>query len=512
MKISMLARRAACLVAASTLLVSQALATWSIVVIDRSTGEVCVASATCLGNQFPLQRWLPVIVVGRGAAAAQSAIDNSAQNRMRIWNLMHAGATPKRILEQLALHDGGHQSRQYGITSFDGPPVTFTGTGAGVAKLGVTGVVGSMEYAIQGNVLAGDPVIFEAEKALVNTQGDLGQKVMAAMQAARFMGGDGRCSCNPADPPSCGSPPPNFTKSAHTVFIVLARMGDTDGVCDLTDGCANGNYYLLKFFNGKASGPDPMVVLRNKYANWRANLGGIPDAIHSEVHIDRQQLVADGLSTARVVVVLRDVEGRALVSGGDTLTVVPTTPGAPTAIPGPVTDHGDGTYSFDMLSTTTVGRGAWNLVVKYKPKKSAQLYPPMILATTAVVDLHSGFYEYSIDTGTPIPFTLNRGMAESGRAYHLLGSFSGTSPGIDLGGLNLPLNRDRFFEYTWFSPGPPGLTGFQGMLDADGRALAWLDMPTESWAVFVGERFDFCALLGGAIPEITQLVGFEVLP
>ena len=99
-----------------------------------------------------------------------------------------------------------------------------------------------------------------------------------------------------------------------------------------------------------------------------------------------------------------------------------------------MTDHGDGTYSFDMLSTTTVGRGAWNLVVQYNASKSAQLYPPMTLETAAVADLHSGFYEYSVDSGASIPFILNRGMTESGRVYHLLGSFSGTSPGIDLGG------------------------------------------------------------------------------
>jgi len=512
MNIPMLACRAACLVAASTLLATQALATWSIVVIDKKTGEVCVASATCLGNKFPLQDFLPVIVTGRGAAAAQSAIDSTGLNRRRIWDMMHDGVTPEKILKRLEMGDGAHQSRQYGIVSIDGPPVTFTGTGAGVAKLGVTGVVGTMEYAIQGNVLAGDPVIFEAELALLNTEGDLSQKVMAAMEAARRLGGDGRCSCTPNNPPGCGSPPPNFTKSAHTAFIVLARMGDTDGVCNGNDGCVNGDYFLMKFFNGKDSAPDPVFVLQQNYDIWRANMGGRPDAIHSEVQVDRQQLVGDGLTTARVTVVLRDIEDRALVSGGDTITVVPTTPGAPTAIPGPVTDNGDGTYSFDMVSTTTLGRGAWNLVVQYTANKSAQLYPPMILETVAVTDLHSGYYEYSIDSGSTVPFTLNRGMAESGRAYHLLGSYSGTSPGINLGGLILPLNRDRFFEHTWFSPGPPGLTGFQGTLDMDGRAEAWLDMPVNSWAVFVGERFDFCALLGGMVPELTQVVSFEVVP
>ena len=67
---------------------------------------------------------------------------------------------------------------------------------------------------------------------------------MAAMEAARAMGGDGRCSCSGSDPDGCGSPPPSFTKSAHTAFVVLARLGNTDGGCGQLDGCAAGNYYL----------------------------------------------------------------------------------------------------------------------------------------------------------------------------------------------------------------------------------------------------------------------------
>ena len=63
-------------------------------------------------------------------------------------------------------------------------------------------------YAIQGNILMGSPVILDVETALRNTPGDLSQKVMAAMEAARDMGGDGRCSCDEQFPESCGTPPP----------------------------------------------------------------------------------------------------------------------------------------------------------------------------------------------------------------------------------------------------------------------------------------------------------------
>jgi len=219
-------RRLALALAAGALSVAPAAATWSIVVLDRDTGEVAVASATCLA--FPLDRWVPVVVVGRGGAAAQSVLDVSSQNRIFIRDAFLAGLAPARILDELGQGDPFFQQRQYGIVSVDGPPVTFTGTQASDAKHGVAGEVGALAYAIQGNVLAGDAVVTAAEQALLTTPGDLSQKVMAAMEAARAMGGDGRCSCG-TPPDGCGAPPPNFTHSAWTAFVVLARPGDADG-------------------------------------------------------------------------------------------------------------------------------------------------------------------------------------------------------------------------------------------------------------------------------------------
>ena len=70
----------------------------------------------------------------------------------------------------------------------------------------VTGEVGDLSYAIQGNVLVGWLPVLDAETALLNTPGDLATKVMAAMQAARFAGGDGRCSCSNNNPTGCGEP------------------------------------------------------------------------------------------------------------------------------------------------------------------------------------------------------------------------------------------------------------------------------------------------------------------
>ena len=79
-------RRAALALACAAALALPAQATWSIIALDRATGEICIAGATCLtGNE--LARGLAVIVPGVGAGAAQSAIDASGANRVIIWDL-----------------------------------------------------------------------------------------------------------------------------------------------------------------------------------------------------------------------------------------------------------------------------------------------------------------------------------------------------------------------------------------------------------------------------------------
>ena len=95
----------------------------------------------------------------------------------------------------------------------------------------MTGVIGTIHYAIQGNVLTGDPVVSDAEAAIQDTVGDLAEKLMAGMEAAQADGGDGRCSCDPNDADRCGSPPPGFDpsvdKSSHIGFMMVADRKST---------------------------------------------------------------------------------------------------------------------------------------------------------------------------------------------------------------------------------------------------------------------------------------------
>ncbi|MBX3321645.1 MAG: DUF1028 domain-containing protein [Phycisphaeraceae bacterium] len=217
--------RRVCLGASIVLTAGHASATWSILIVDTRTGEIGLASATCLTNTDLLQL-TPVMLGGVGGATAQSFGDTTGQNRTFIRDRLLEGVAPADILPLLDAFDSGHQTRQYGLIDVNGGVATFSGTGAGAWAGGVTGKIGDYVYAVQGNVLTGSPVVMEAEHAIITTSGDLPDKLMASMQAARAMGGDGRCSCVSNNPTGCGSPPPAPFKSADIGYMIIARAGD----------------------------------------------------------------------------------------------------------------------------------------------------------------------------------------------------------------------------------------------------------------------------------------------
>ncbi len=209
-------------------------ATWSIVLIDTRTGEIALGSATCL-TTFDLQAGTPVLIPRLGGATAQSFVDQGGFNRTFIRDRLLEGVPTDEIIALLAGFDPTHHTRQYGLADVHGNVTTFTGSGAGSWAGGQTGRVGDVVYAVQGNVLAGEPVVSQCvvaiENALLNGA-DLAEAMMIGMQEARVWGGDGRCNCgNPAD--GCGSPPdgwdPETGKSAHIAYMLVARDGDGFG-------------------------------------------------------------------------------------------------------------------------------------------------------------------------------------------------------------------------------------------------------------------------------------------
>jgi len=330
-------------------------ATWSIIIVDRQTNEIGIGSATCLTG-FNLKKFLPIVLVDVGAGAAQSAIDTQALNRRRIRDDLLAGLPPAAILADLEAHDSRHQTRQYGIVDTRGRAATFSGNRNGAYANGLTGQAGSLVYSIQGNVITGQPVLDQAEAAILNTPGGIPEKLMAAMEAARDMGGDGRCSCAPADPTGCGSPPPDFEKAAHVGFMIVTRRGDVDGECSRQRGCANGTYYMaLNVRNQNTDDPDPVFQLRDMFDAWRADLTGVTDAVESTVTLTPDHLLNDAASGATMRIELRDWQDQP-ATGVNLVTVMHDPDGsAGSSSIGDVTSLGNGVYEVTLTAGTRAG-------------------------------------------------------------------------------------------------------------------------------------------------------------
>ena len=94
--------------------------------------------------------------------------------------------------------------------------------------------------------------------------------------------------------------------------------------------------------------------------------------------------------------------------------------------------------------------------------------------------------QVSAATGGQVAFDLIAGSTQSGNAYFLGGSITGTSPGFALGDVTVPLVYD---DYTGASAGSVLLPGSIGVLDANGRGTAIFDLPPLIGAGFTGTTF-----------------------
>ncbi len=337
-------------------------ATWSIVIADSQTQEVAVGTVTCL-NQFDLLGLVPVVVVGRGAAAVQASGDFDGLRRPIIFEQLQLGTPPQDILALLEDIEG-HQYRQYGIADTRGRNLTFTGIYAMFWRGGVVGSQGSLVYAIQGNILAGDCVVPAIEAALLNTPGDIPARLMAGMEAARAAGGDGRCSCEPGAPMACGCPPETFVKSGHIGGMVVARIGDTDDpICD-EDGCADGDYFMrLNVAFQTEADPDPVFQLQQQFDAWRASLVGRPDAVQSLATFDPAVIPPSGSHTTTLRIVLRDWQGLPISVPLTGITVAHAPDSAGLSTIGDISELGGGEFAVTLTAGAAPGVDRLRIVV-----------------------------------------------------------------------------------------------------------------------------------------------------
>ena len=270
---------------------SSALATWSVIAVDRATGRVVIASATCVDrdDQF-LMGVQAVVVPGKGVAACQAGVDGTHKNQMLVFQELEKGTDPKRIIEMLS-QDPAFQSRQFGILDLQGRSAGHSGLANGYVSQDVQGQVPGTEifYSIQGNILRAGYVVPNAVQAFLKTDGTITDRVMAAMEAADGSGGDSRCNCPPW--PTDGSMPAIACdgRTSTVAYILAADPNDTNG-----DSHNNGKYaiYLTTSQPGPDKGPyqikpgenlNPVKTLRLRYDAWKktnhAANAGLPNPL-----------------------------------------------------------------------------------------------------------------------------------------------------------------------------------------------------------------------------------------
>ena len=158
-------------------------ATFSIVGYDAETGALGIAVQS---KFFAVGSVVPWAEAGVGAIATQSWANTTyGPNGLK---LLKSGLSADQTLERLIADDPGHATRQVGIVDAKGNIANYTGDECNAWA----GAVSGKHYTVQGNILAGEAVVKGMAKAFEATDGELADKLMAALFAGQEAGGDTR--------------------------------------------------------------------------------------------------------------------------------------------------------------------------------------------------------------------------------------------------------------------------------------------------------------------------------
>ena len=197
-----------CSCSRSSPLPATASATWSVIAVDRSTGRVVIASATCVDRDDQFLMGVQAVVVpgnGRGGvpgrrrqhAPEPDAGVSRAAERHRSEGDHRAAERRSRVPDAPVRHrrSAGTQRRSLG------PRPTAT------SRRTFTARCRAPRSSIRFRATSCGPgtVVPNAVQAFLHAKGAITDRVMAAMEAADGSGGDSRCTCPPW--PTDGSKP-----------------------------------------------------------------------------------------------------------------------------------------------------------------------------------------------------------------------------------------------------------------------------------------------------------------
>jgi uncharacterized Ntn-hydrolase superfamily protein len=129
---------------------------------------------------------VPWAEAGVGAIATQASTNESFGPRGLA--MLRSGYSAPEVLDMLLSSDSGRENRQVGIVDARGQAAAFTG-GKCMTWAGDSTTTG---LSVQGNILAGPEVVSKMVRAFTETEGELAERLIAALHAAQAAGGDRR--------------------------------------------------------------------------------------------------------------------------------------------------------------------------------------------------------------------------------------------------------------------------------------------------------------------------------
>jgi uncharacterized Ntn-hydrolase superfamily protein len=157
--------------------------TFSICAVDAATGEVGCAVQS---RYFAVGAVVPWAKAGVGAVATQAA--GVAAYGPEVLGLLEQVLAPVEALERALADDPDRETRQLGVVTADGRSAAHTGSECNAWAGHRTGP----GYAVQGNILAGEAVVVEMERAFLETTGSLADRLVSSLEAGQTAGGDSR--------------------------------------------------------------------------------------------------------------------------------------------------------------------------------------------------------------------------------------------------------------------------------------------------------------------------------
>ena len=160
------------------------IATFSIVATDRATGDIGVATAS---RYVAVGSLVPHVRAGVAAVATQSVAHPALADAL-IDSLDAGHDAPGAVLDRLLAGDASRDIRQFALVTADGRTAAFTGAQC----VPFAGERAGPGVVCAGNTLAGPEVLEAMLEGFAGTDGQLWDRLLAALDRGDAAGGDAR--------------------------------------------------------------------------------------------------------------------------------------------------------------------------------------------------------------------------------------------------------------------------------------------------------------------------------